>query len=386
MHSPPSLAPLPRTLAVLERGRSEGLHVGAQVYASVNGVVVADFALGLARTAPNALMTPDTLMLWMSATKPIAAVAVAQLWEKGLLELDDPVAKHIEPFGRKGKQRVTIRHLLTHTGGFRALVGRWEEQPWDDMIASVCDAKLEPDWVPGRKAGYHLATSWYVLGELVHRLDPQHRLFERYVREMIFEPIGMIDSWVGLPPDRYRAYGDRIGFMHDTTEAAGAIRAEAPHAPHAPSHPSDTEPGAAACRPGSNGRGPARELAFFYEMLLGRGQRKGQRILSPQSVEAITAAHRVGLYDHTFRHTMDWGLGFLLNSSHYPPGPAPYGYGPRASPRTFGHGGSQCCTAFADPEQNLAVAILWNGRPGESRHDQRLRQTLVALYEDIGAL
>jgi CubicO group peptidase (beta-lactamase class C family) len=118
-------------------------------------------------------------------------------------------------------------------------------------------------------------------------------------------------------------------------------------------------------------------------VLLGRGRRDGSRVLSPQAVEAITAPHRVGMYDNTFRHTMDWGLGFLINSARYGPGPAPYGYGPHASPRTFGHGFSQCATAFADPERALAVAIVWNGRPGEARHDQRLRETLTALYEDL---
>ena len=350
-----------------------GDHVGAQVYVSREGEVVADFATGRARSSPEVALHPVSLCLWMSATKPVAAVAIAQLWERGLLELDDPVARHLPPFAASGKETVTVRHLLTHTGGFRALAGNWEDRPWDEIVAAVCDARLEPDWVPGRKAGYHLATSWYVLGELLRRLDPQHRPFERYVREMIFEPLGMNDSWVGLPPERYRAYGERIAFMHETTHPA-------PRSPHS----SDTEAGAAACRPGSSGRGPVRELGYFYEMLLGRGRRDGARVLSPQSVEAITATHRVGMYDHTFRHTMDWGLGFLINSSRYGPGPAPYGYGPHASPRTFGHGGSQCCSAFADPEHDLAVAILWNGRPGEQRHDRRLRETMTALYVDLG--
>ena len=363
---------LPRAVAAIERGGAEGLHVGAQLYASLDGEVVADFARGLARTGPDVPMAPGTLMLWLSATKPVAAVAVAQLWERGLLDLDDPVARHIDRFGARGKDRITLRHLLTHTGGLRALAGQWEEQSWDDIVAAVCDMRPEPDWVPGRKAGYHLATSWYILGELVRRLDPQHRPFERYVREMIFQPVGMRDAWVGLPPEKYRTYGDRIGYMHDT--------ASEPR----PFHPGDTEPGAAACRPGSNGRGPVRELGYFYEMLLGRGRREGAQVLSPQSVEAITATHRVGMYDFTFRHTMDWGLGFLINSGRYPPGPAPYGYGPHASPRTFGHGGSQCCTAFADPERSLVVAILWNGRPGEPKHDRRLRETVAALYEDLG--
>src|SRR2546426_12475631 len=82
------------------------------------------------------------------------------------------------------------------------------------------------------------------------------------------------------------------------------------------------------------------------EMLLGKGQRDGARVLSPQAVEAVVAAHRVGRYDHTFRHVMDWGLGLILNSARYGPDTVPYGYGPYASPRTFGHGGSQCCTGF----------------------------------------
>jgi CubicO group peptidase (beta-lactamase class C family) len=365
---------LPRTLPVIHRGMAEGDHVGAQVYVSRGGGVVADVALGRARSAPDVPMRAESLCLWLSATKPVAAVAITQLWERGLLELDDPVARHLPPFAARGKEAVTVRHLLTHTGGFRALAGNWEDRPWDEIIAAVCDARLEPDWVPGRKAGYHLATSWYVLGELVRHLDPQGRPFEQYVREMIFEPLGMNDSWVGLPSQRYRAYGERIAFTHDTTGAA------APRSPH----PLDTESGAAVCRPGSGGRGPVRELGFFYEMLIGAGRRNGNRVLSPQSVEAITAPHRVGTYDHTFRHTMDWGMGFLINSSRYGPGPAPYGYGPHASPRTFGHGGSQCCSAFADPEHGLAVAIVWNGRPGEQRHDRRLRETLTALYQDLG--
>jgi CubicO group peptidase (beta-lactamase class C family) len=255
----------------------------------------------------------------------------------------------------------------------RALAGNWEDQPWDRIIAAICDMRLESGWVPGEKAGYHLATSWYILGELVRRLDLHHRPFERYVREMIFEPLGMNDSWVGLPPQRYHEYGQRSGFMHDTRN---------PSSPRA-AHPFDTEQGAAACRPGSNGRGPVRELGMFYEMLLGRGRRNGVRVLSAESVEAFTAPHRVGMYDHTFRHVIDWGLGFLLNSAHYGVETVPYGYGPYASPGTFGHGGSQCCTAFADPEHDLAVAIVWNGRPGEAPHDQRLRQTLAALYEDL---
>src|SRR5688500_9244686 len=203
---------LPRTLESLEQGIADGLHVGAQLYVSLRGEVVADTAIGDARRGVP--MRPDTLMLWLSATKPIASVAVAQLWERGLLHLDDPVARHLPEFAARGKDRITVRHLLTHTAGIRAIPGTWEQGPWDQIIAAICDARPEPNWEPGKKAGYHVATSWYLLGELVRRLNG--RAFERYVREAIFEPLGMNDSWVGMPPQRYRAYGERIGFLHRT--------------------------------------------------------------------------------------------------------------------------------------------------------------------------
>src|SRR5439155_20765241 len=118
--------------------------------------------------------------------------------------------------------------------------------------------------------------------------------------------------------------------------------------------------------------GPVRELGRFYEMLLGHGTLNGRTILKSQTVEALTARHRTGMYDQTFGHVIDWGLGFLLNSRMWGHD-APYQYGPHASPRTFGHSGSQSSTAFADPEHGLAVAVAFNGMPGEASHQQRMR-------------
>ncbi len=114
-------------------------------------------------------MGTETLIVWMSSTKPIAAVAVAQLWERGKLELDDPVVRHIPEFGSNGKEAITIRHLLTHTAGIRGIAGRWEQQPWEKIVETICAMRIEPGWEPGKKAGYHVATSWYILAEIVRR-------------------------------------------------------------------------------------------------------------------------------------------------------------------------------------------------------------------------
>jgi CubicO group peptidase (beta-lactamase class C family) len=61
----------------------------------------------------------------------------------------------------------------------------------------------------------------------------------------------------------------------------------------------------------------------------------------------------------------------------------PYGYGPHASPRAYGHGGSQSSISFADPEHELAVAIVCNGTPGEEAHQRRMRAVVAAVYEDL---
>ncbi len=355
---------LPTTTALITAGLRDGLHVGAQLYVSRNREVVADLALGDARS--GVAMTPDTLMPWMSCSKPVGAVAIAQLRDRGVLDFDDRVAHHIPEFAANGKDGITIRHLLTHTAGLRPPAPGWDARPWDEIIAAVCATSLQPGWTPGEKAGYSAAASWFILGEIVRRMDG--RPYEQYVREAIFEPLGMDDSWIGMPAERYRAYGDRIGLMPDTARN-----------PIAPEDPQQDQAAATTCRPGSGGRGPVRELARFYAMLLAGGE----NVLSAQSVRELTTRHRVGMFDNTFRHVIDWGLGFIVNSNRYGADTVPYGFGNHASDDTYGHGGAQSSASFADPAHGVVVAIVWNGTPGEPKHQRRARETLAALYKDL---
>jgi CubicO group peptidase (beta-lactamase class C family) len=311
-------------------------------------------------------------MLWLSSTKPVTAVAVAQLWERGRLELDDPVARHVPEFAANGKERITLRHLLTHTGGIRMPETGWPQRSWEEIVARICAMKPEPRWTPGEKAGYHQTSSWFILGEVVQRLGG--RPFPLYVRQEIFEPLGMTDSWIGMPRERYLAYqaGGRIGAMWNTEGA------------EARSHGWDTEERCVHPSPGGNGYGPMSELGRFYEMLLGRGTWKDRRILSPRTVEAFTSPSRVGMMDATFKHVLDWGLGFIVSSARYGAETVPYGYGHHASPRTFGHSGYRSSVAFGDPETGLAAALVFNGTPDNRRHELRVRRVLDAVYEDLG--
>ena len=118
-----------------------------------------------------------------------------------------------------------------------------------------------------------------------------------------------------------------------------------------------------------------RELARLYEALLNNGQRGETRILSPQTVQAITSRHRTGMFDETFQTHVDWGLGFNIDGILY---------GRHCSPRTFGHGGAQSSVGFTDPEHDLVVACVTNGMAEARLHYQRFSRIASAIYLDLG--
>ena len=112
----PGKLDLTEVVALLEQGRADGWHDGAQCYVSWHGDVLLDVAVG--ESQPGRPLRTDDVMLWYSSGKPLTAVAVLQLWEQGRLGLDDRIAEYVDGWGG-GKERCTLRHVLTHTGGFR---------------------------------------------------------------------------------------------------------------------------------------------------------------------------------------------------------------------------------------------------------------------------
>ncbi len=360
---------MPRTVDVLRAGIERGLQFGVQIYVSLRGRVLLDAGFGDAR--PGVPMTRETVSLWLSAGKPLTAVAVMKLVEREVLALDLPVADVIPEFASGGKESICVRHLLTHTGGFRDAAVNWSQLNWDDNIAAVCATPLEPNWVVGQTAGYHVASSWYVLGEIIRRVSGIHP--SDFLRTEIFEPLGMTSSWNGMPGAIWHQYGDRIGMLWQRER--GDLR---PLDWHDETH-------CAGCSPGGNSRGPVRELGRFYECLLAGGEIDGQRLLTTASVAEMTRPQRVGLFDLTLQHIMDFGLGFMLDSKRYGMKTVPYGFGSGCSERAFGHGGSQSSIGFADPEHGLVVAYVANIRPGEPHHQRRHREIVDAIWNDIRA-
>ena len=360
---------LPQTAEVINAGIARGLQTGVQLYVSRNGSVVVDSAIGDA--APGVRMTRDTIVPWLSSGKPVTAVAILQLVESGHLDLEGYIADWIPEFAAGGKADVRLHHLLTHTGGFRDVESGWPHLAWDETIRRVCESPLEEAWRIGESAGYHVSSSWFVLGELIQRVDPHGRSFSQYLREAICEPLGMSHSWNGMPDDAWSDCEESIGQMQQLE--LGTLST-------LPWHERDY------CRapsPGGNFRGPVRELGRFYNCLLSGGELDGQRVLSEEFVELLTMRHREGVFDQTLQHTVDFGLGVIVDSNRYGADTVPYGYGEYCSERTFGHGGSQSSIGFADPDAELVVCYVANCRAGEGRHQKRNRDIVAAIYRDL---
>ena len=361
---------LPETLKVVETGIERGLHTGLQLYVSRGGNVIA--GAGIGESSPGTPMTTDSIMMWLSAGKPLTAVAILQLVERGLLDLDGRIVDWIPEFATGGKEQVRLHHLLTHTAGFRNVESGWPHLSWEETIARICDCPLEDGWRVGETAGYHTSSSWYILGELIQRVDPHGRNFSGYFRDEICEPLCMANSWNGMSPDFWSANQHRVAEMTQLEKGKTELLLW-----HDEQH-------CTAASPGANSRGPICELGRFYECLLAGGELDGRRILTEESVELLISRHREGLFDQTLFHKVDFGLGVILDSNRYGADTVPYGFGPYCSERTFGHGGSQSSIGFADPDAELVVCYVANGRVGEPRHQKRNREIVSAIYRDLG--
>ena len=202
----------------------------------------------------------------------------------------------------------------------------------------------------------------------------------QHLRGAVLLPLGMGDSYVGLPEARYGDIEPLLSAMVDTGK----------------SNPVDlkyhTREWVTGQRPGGNAYGPANQLARFFRAMLRGGELDGQRIVTAETVSDFTRRHRRDTMDRTFRAVMDWGLGFMVNNRRHDDANrathgdigTPYNFGPHASDQAFGHGGNQSSVAFADPKHELAVVVVFNGMPGEPTHQQRMHAALGAIYEDLG--
>ncbi len=355
---------------LLEQQIQDGLHPGAQLSVAINEELIADFAVGERVVDSGVELKTHSVMPLFSSAKPITAVALGVLADLGRLSFDDPVATHIPEFGASGKSGIQIKHIMNHTSGLAddALADGGTNR--DEVIARLSASGVVDGWNPGERSAYIPTAGWHILGEIIERASGSS--FESFVHDFVLAPTGMSRTFSNVEPDFAVELGDDLGVMHDSRRQP--MTTSAAYTP---------ERLGRFVRPGSSFHGPAHDMVKFYSMLLNDGvSSSGEQIISEETVNRLTTRQHEGLLDETFGVVMDRGLGFFVDSQRHSPA-VPYGYGTAASPLSFGHGGKESSTGFADPEKGLAVSLIFNGMPGEPKHDRRLKRVLAALFDAI---
>ncbi|HEY0541219.1 MAG TPA: serine hydrolase domain-containing protein [Actinoallomurus sp.] len=345
-------------------------------------------AFGAAAAGGDTPMRRDTIFRLASLTKPITAVAAMILVEECRLRLDDPVDDLLPELADRrvlrrvdgpldetvpAERSITVRDLLT----FRLGLGAIFAPPGTYPIQRALDetgVDRGPDgpphapdeWIkrlgalplvhqPGTAWMYH--TSADVLGVLIARAAG--RPLEAFLRERVFEPLGMVDTGFHLPAEKL----DRMAVGYTTDPETGALVRRP-----------DPRDGAWDRPPAfpSGGGGPglvstADDYAAFCRMMLGRGRYDGGRILSRPAVELMTTDHLTPAQkagNEIFFGSGGWGFGVAIDARRDDLA---------TRPGRFGWNGGLGTSAYTDPAEDM-VGVLLTQRAMTSPHPPRVFQ------------
>ena len=334
-----------------------GLHPGAALAVYRYGWQVLDLYGGIADTDTGGPVSEDTIFVLYSSTKPMTGTCINLLKDRGKLDWDDPVAKHWPEFAQNGKGSITIRHILTHRGGFPTTPPEltWEVwRDWDAVVSAL--ERATPTHEPGTVMAYHPFNFGWTIGELVRRIDG--RPFSRFLREEVTGPLGMNDTYVGLPPE----LEGRVSRIHPMEDAGDqAVLAGTFNRPEVHQ----------AVVPAGSGISTARDMARFFAMLERGGTLDAVRILTQETVAEVTRFHLEGM-DMTSGNFTRRCLGMSLGDPRM-------GTDEAARASSFGHGGAGTSEVWGDRESGLAFAFIANGFRANETNDPRI----VALSQAV---
>ncbi len=330
----------------------------------------------------------DTLVLVYSTSKGMAAIAVAVAHSRGLIDYDEKVATYWPEFAQNGKAEITVRQLLSHQAGLSGL--DWRINPTrladlDGLAAAL--ARQKPAWKPGTRQGYHALTLGWYEGELIRRVDPEHRSLGRFFADEVAAPLGL-EFYFGLPPDLSpervaSVKGGSIAslLVHARTMPAGMIASfirPGSHTQRAFGNPrmrnvSDLDRPAyrAVEIPAGGGIGQVRSIARAYSDMAAGGSELG---LTQETMDEITAPPRPpsgNPRDLVLWVPAAYSLGWVR-----PTGDFLFGRGQRS----FGHPGAGGSFGFADPDAEVGFAYAPNRLGHHLRDDPREKALRDALY------
>jgi CubicO group peptidase (beta-lactamase class C family) len=365
--------------------------VGAACCVYHRGEKVVDLWGGVRNKATGEPWLRDTMALVYSATKGLSAMTLALAHSRGWLDYDALVSSYWPEFAQCGKEKITVRQLLGHQAGLFAL-----DQPIDknllgdlEQLADIL-ARQKPAWEPGTRQAYHAITLGFYEGELLRRIDPQHRSLGQFFQDEIATPLGL-DFYIRLPesiPDLRLAplvdpsslqmvtgFPIRLAFAAFNPRSnirRALLGSELAHDQQR-IYPRNVE------IPAGGGVGTARAIARAYSVFAmgGKELRLRAETLRQLTAPAIPATH--GFYDECLRDEVHFSLGFMRPNEGFP----------FLSASSFGHPGAGGSLGFADPDNQIGYAYVPNRKGttmGGDPRDLALRRALHSCMTDYEGL
>ncbi|MFC7386073.1 serine hydrolase domain-containing protein [Sphaerisporangium rhizosphaerae] len=338
--------------------------VGASVAVYLDGEPVVDLWGGYADAERTVPWERDTIVNVWSTTKTMTALCALILADRGDLDLTAPVAKYWPEFAAAGKERVEVRHLLSHTAGLPAF-----DEPI--TVEQVCDREEStrrlagqfPRWEPGTQAGYHAVTQGHLVGEVVRRVTG--RTLGAFFAEEVAGPLGA-DFHIGTPAE------------HDHRVASVIAPPPSPGDSGEPGNPplraedANTVAWRRAEIPAGNGHGNARAVGAVQSVLSNGGTARGVRLLSPAGCERALEEQYHGP-DRVLGVPMRYGIGYGLGGGMFP------------GRRTCYWGGWGGSLVVNDLDARMTVAYAMNRMLSGSLGDDRGLLLVTAAYESLPA-
>ncbi|MBO0679933.1 lipase LipE [Mycolicibacterium sp. S2-37] len=363
-----------------------GMHPAIQVCVRHRGRVVLNRAIGHGwgngpDDPPDAEQVPVTTatpFCAYSAAKAITTTVVHMLVERGHFSLDDRVCDYLPTYTSHGKDRTTIRHVMTHSAGVPFATGpRPDLRRMDDSeYAREMLGKLKPVYPPGLVHIYHGLTWGPLVREIVSAATG------RNIREIlateILDPLGFRWTNYGVAPqDVPQVAPSRVTGTPLPAPIAKAFRVAVGGTPQQIIPFSNTPAFLTSVVPSSSTVSTAFELSRFAEILRRGGELDGVRVVSPETLYAATReARRLRPDLATGLMPLRWGIGYMLGSKRF----GPFG---RNAPAAFGHTGLTDIAVWADPARDLAAAVISSGKPGRHREANRYPALLDRINAEI---
>jgi CubicO group peptidase (beta-lactamase class C family) len=303
-------------VAALAEEVTSGGELGAAIAIDIDGELVVDIWGGYADKAKTRSWSKDTIVNVFSSTKNVTALAALMLIDRGLLDPFAPVAKYWPELAANGKERIEVRHVLSHTSGLSG----WDmpfalDDIYDWEKSTTQLAAQAPWWAPGTASGYHALTSGHLVGELVRRVTG--KTLKQFVREEIAEPLGA-DFQIGaqpeddariaelVPPPPLDVPLDLVPDDHPMRKTFAAM----PPTPEV-ALAAETSAWRRADIGSANGHGNARSLVRALAPISLGGSLSGARLLSPETIDLIFQEQANGI-DLVLAMPARWGIGFAL--------------------------------------------------------------------------